>query len=115
MMLLAHGWPKLSNYGELLEKFPDPLGMGSGLSLFLAVSSEVGASVLIIAGLLTRLASVPLLITMLVAGFVVHGSDPFATQEKAFVYAVAYLALILTGPGRLSLDNLLHSRLWLKR
>lgn len=57
-MLTLHGWPKLSRYSELSKSFADPLGVGSAASLFLAVSAEVGASLLLIFGLATRLACV---------------------------------------------------------
>jgi putative oxidoreductase len=43
---------------------------------------------------------------MLVAGLIVHSADPWSTQEKAIVYAVPFLMLVFTGPGKLSVDAL---------
>lgn len=108
-MLFAHGWGKLMKFGVLSSKFPDPLGVGSALSLSLAIFAEVFCSLLLIVGLLTRVASVPLLMTMLVAAFVVHGGDPWKKKEFALLYAVPCLTLLFTGAGRYSVDA------WLSR
>ena len=105
VMLFAHGGGKLVNFADVSSKFPDPLGVGSPLSLGLAVFAEVFCAIAIMLGLFTRAAAVPLLITMLVAAFIVHGDDPFKKQEFALLYAVPFLALILTGPGRYSIDQ----------
>ena len=55
-------------------------------------------------GLKTRLASVPLIVTMIVAAFIVHAGDPFAKKELALVYLVGFLAIFFTGPGEYSVD-----------
>ena len=110
MMLLLHGWGKLMAYGSLADRFPDPIGLGPQISLFLAVFAEVGCAVLIIVGLGTRLAAGPLLVTMVVAALVVHADDPWSKKELALLYAVPLVTLILTGPGRFSLDELIMRR-----
>ena len=107
-MLISHGWGKLANFGAMSTKFPDLLGLGSQVSLSLAVFSEVFCSVFIILGLVTRWVSVPLLITMAVAFFIVHGSDPFKAKELAFIYMGAYATLIFTGAGDYSLDKIIR-------
>jgi len=103
-MLLGHGWPKLANFAAKSAHFPDPLGVGNSLSLSLAIVGEVLAPLLIILGLFTRLATVPLIITMVVAAVVVHGGDPWAKKEFALLYALPAIALLFTGGGRYSLD-----------
>jgi putative oxidoreductase len=46
---------------------------------------------------------------MLVAAFIVHATDPFfSKKEFALVYALYYLGLACTGPGRFSLDHMLR-------
>ncbi len=109
-MLMAHGWGKLTNFADKKDVFPDPLGVGSTVSLTLAVSAEVGAALLVVAGLLTRLATIPLMATMAVAFFLVHGGDPFRKRELALVYLVGYLVILLLGPGKFSLDHLIFGR-----
>ncbi len=110
-MLIPHGWPKLV---RLLEggqiKFFDPFGLGAGFSLLLAVLAEFFASILIALGLFTRLSSVSLIITMFVAAFLYHAADPFAKQEKAILYLVSYILLFITGPGKISLQNVLKEK-----
>lgn len=110
MMLLLHGWGKLAMYGDLAGRFPDPLGLGSQASLALAVLAEVGCALLVVIGLGTRLAAIPLLITMIVAAFIVHGDDPWSKKELALLYAAPMVTLILAGPGRWSLDEVIARR-----
>ena len=104
MMLFGHGLSKLERLGQQPLKFADPLGIGAGPSLGLAAFAEVVCAALLIAGLWTRLAATPLLVTMLVAAWVVHGADPWVKKELALMYAWPTLALMLTGPGRWSID-----------
>ncbi|MFR5955158.1 MAG: DoxX family protein [Odoribacter splanchnicus] len=59
-MMLSHGWAKLASFSTLSATFPDPLGVGSTLSLLLILFAEVGCSCLLIFGLMTRLAALPL-------------------------------------------------------
>lgn len=110
-MLFGHGWGKLMNFSAKKEVFPDPLGIGGTLSLGGAVFSEVVLAALIMVGFLTRLSAIPLIFTMLIAAFVVHGPDPFflpgKSKEPALIYLTAYLLLLFTGPGKYSVDSLL--------
>jgi len=104
-MIYGHGWPKLMRLlsGGPIE-FADPFGVGPAVSLGLAVFAEFFCSLLLMLGWRTRLALLPLIITMLVAIFHAHWGDPFGRWEKALLYLVPYLALLLTGPGWFSLD-----------
>lgn len=102
--MLTHGLPKLQKILAGDFGFADPIGVGPTFSLILTVGAEFFGALLIVLGLGTRLVSVPLMITMLVAAFIVHGSDPFGKQEFPLLYFVIYLALFLMGSGRFSLD-----------
>jgi putative oxidoreductase len=104
-MLLGHGWGKLTGFADLAGRFPDPLGVGSTASLVLAIFAEVVCALLLVVGLGTRFAAVPLVVTMLVAAGIVHAGDPWAKKELALVYAVPLLALVLTGGGRFALER----------
>lgn len=103
-MLFAHGAKKLARYAELSESFSDPLGVGPAASLALAVFAEALCALLVMAGAATRLAVVPLIITMLVAALIVHGDDPWSKKEFALLYALPFATLGLTGAGRFSVD-----------
>ena len=105
LMIFPHGLGKLLNFGSRTQNFPDPLGIGSFMSLSGAVFSEVVCSVMIILGIKTRWFSVPALFTMLVAAFIVHGNDPWMKKEKAILYAVVYLVLVITGGGKYSVRD----------
>ena len=111
LLLFAHGWPKLLHFQERLTNFADPIGMGPQVSFVLVVFAEVVCSILVMLGFLTRLAIVPLLIFFMVAAFVQHLPDPFGRKELPLLYAVSYLTILITGPGRYSLDSRLGIRI----
>src|ERR1051325_1174464 len=72
-LMLLHGLPKMEMlFSGNAAQFPSIMGMSSTLSLTLAVFAEVFCSVLVLSGLLTRLAVLPLAFTMLTAVFFVH-------------------------------------------
>lgn len=104
-LMLVHGLPKLMMLfsGDPVQ-FPGVMGMSPELSLGLAVFAEVLCSVLLIVGFGTRLASIPLIITMAVAVFYFHATDPFANQEPGLLYLLVYLVLLLMGSGKYSLE-----------
>lgn len=107
MLMLVHGWPKLMNFSAKAANFPDPLGVGSSLSLGMTVFAEFFCSLLIILGLGTRWASIPLTITMLVAWYL-HGvkwGDPWMQQEKAVLFLVSYVTIAIVGGGKWGLDS----------
>lgn len=105
-MMLTHGIPKIERLlGDEPVKFLDLFGIGPEISLGLAVFAEVICSILVMIGFQTRIASIPLLITMLTAAFVAHADDPFATKEKPLLFFLIFLGILIMGAGRISLDN----------
>ena len=111
MLLLGHGWGKLAGFAERSTRFADPIGIGPAPSLALAVFAEFFCSIAIVLGLFTRLAVIPPIILLLVAGLIAHGGDPWRVKELAFVYLAAFATLLMTGAGRFSLDAALARRL----
>jgi putative oxidoreductase len=110
-LMLRHGIPKLLGFGERAATFPDPLGVGHTTSLVLAICGEVGGSLLLIPGVLTRLAAIPFCTTMAVAFFLVHSNDTFDQAELALVYLIAGLVVLVGGGGRFSVDAWLLPKL----
>lgn len=106
LMLINHGWPKISNFAEKADRFADPFGIGSTASLLLVIFAEFFCSSLLILGLLTRYSLIPLIITMVVAAFVVHAGDPFREIESALFFLISYVVLFLTGAGKYSADHI---------
>lgn len=112
MMLTLHGWGKLANFSTLAGSFADPFGIGKAPSLVLAIVGELVASVLLIAGLYTRVAALLSGITMAVAFWTAHGGRLTGTGngEKAFVFLGVYVVLFVAGAGRFSLDAKLGAK-----
>ncbi len=104
-LMITHGLPKLTNFNQIVSdgQFIPVLG-SIWLGLALTVMAEFFMSVLLIAGLLTRITVVPLIVTMLVAVFVAHANDPLDVKEHALLFLFPYITLLLAGPGRFSVD-----------
>ena len=106
-MLYGHGWGKLMKFfGDGPPLFADPLAIGPEMSLYLVVFAEVICAILLMLGLFSRFATIPLIIAMLVAVVAVHIDDPFTKMEKALIYLLSYISLLIMGPGYYSLDRL---------
>jgi putative oxidoreductase len=106
-LLWLHGWNKVANFGTMREKFPDVLGIGSGAAnLALAAFGEVVCAALVVVGLFTRIAALGSAITMFVAFWVAHEHrlrGP-GNVELAFMFLGGFLALVVAGAGRYSID-----------
>lgn len=105
LLLTGHGWGKLLNVGERAARFADPIGLGPVVSFWLVVFAEVLCAGMVMIGLLTRVFTVPILIFLGVAAFIQHAQDPWPRRELPLLFAVPFVALLFTGPGRLSLDE----------
>ena len=104
-LMLTHGIPKLMKLVQGNMEFGDPIGIGSNLSFIFTVIAEAICPLLIIIGFKTKLATIPVIITMGVAAFLVHAADPIGTKEKALLYLFAFLVIALTGAGKYSVDR----------
>ncbi|MDG4946027.1 DoxX family protein [Weeksellaceae bacterium KMM 9713] len=111
VFMLTHGWGKMEALfsGEPIQ-FADPIGLGQEVSLVLAVFAEVLCAILLIIGLATRFAVIPLIFTMLVAALIVHADDPLAKQELPTLFAAMFAAVGLIGAGKYSVDYLLSKK-----
>lgn len=106
-MALAHGMgkvpPKAGFIGGVEAMgFPLPTVFAWGAGL-----AELVGGLLLALGLCTRPAALAIAGTMVVAAFVRHGGQPFATMELALLYLAVVLVFAVRGGGRLSLDHLL--------
>lgn len=107
VLLLSHGLQKFTNFSAMSGSFPDPLGVGSTMSLGLAIFAEMFCSMGFILGVLYRLALIPMIFTMGMAFFVIHGGDPFAVKELSFVYLAVFILMYIAGPGKFSVDRII--------
>lgn len=103
--MLTHGIPKIETLSNAAE-FPDPFGIGGLASLILCLIGEVLAPIFIIVGFKTKWAALPAAVTMIVAAFVVHANDNIGSKEHALLYLIAFIAIFLAGPGKLSVDRM---------
>lgn len=104
-MAVNHGLPKLLGFAAKSQTFGSFLPLPSPVSLGLAIFGELVCAALLVVGLGTRWAALPALFTMLVAAFGAHRSDPFGDGERALLFAIAFAAIGLLGPGPWSIDG----------
>ena len=111
-MLCNHGWDKLIHFSQTAGNFPDPLHIGSTVSLVLAILAEFACSALLAVGLITRLAALVLVIHLTVAFIVVHKMALTGAQngELAFIYLAGYVTIFLAGPGQYSADAVIFGK-----
>lgn len=107
LMFLQHGLPKLQKLFSGVEiKFANPIGIGDKPSFILVVFAEAICSILVMLGFFARLATVPIIITMLVIIFIVQQGKPLGDIELAIAYTMLFLFIALWGPGKYSVDSL---------
>jgi putative oxidoreductase len=108
-LMITHGYEKLQTLigGGKIE-FPDPIHVGATASLALTVFSEFFCSLMIIFGLWTRLALIPLIFTMCVIVGIMDWGSTLADKEHALLYLLPYIALFLLGSGKFSMDDKLR-------
>ena len=113
-MMLAHGLDKFNsgpaNFGQFLEQ---QVGLPAGVLLGWAVTllELVGGAMLII-GLLSRLVALLMTIELIGAIAFVTGSNGLIGAEgvgfeRDLAYIAGFIAVLLLGPGKPSLDHVL--------
>jgi putative oxidoreductase len=107
ILMIPHGYDKLQHFSERSQTFTNPFHLGSTVSLVLVIFAEFFCSCLIIFGLFTRLACIPLIITTCVIVFYSNHGNVFGKGEVAALYLIGYLALIFFGPGSVSVDKVI--------
>lgn len=107
ILMMDHGYDKLIHFSEYSHQFINFLGMGKTLSLALVVFAEFFCSLFLILGLFTRLATIPLIITMCVVIFSINNGKVFMQHESPALYLTGFLVLLIIGPGRISVDSMI--------
>jgi putative oxidoreductase len=105
LMLVMHGLDKIKHFSARAHNFSDPFHIGSTTSLSMVIFAEFFCAAFIILGLFTRLATIPLIIAMSVALFIANKGEFFGKGEMAGLYLAAFMVLLFTGPGKISLDR----------
>ncbi len=107
ILMAHHGYQKLTHFSDMQGKFMNFMGLGMTVSLSLVIFAELFCSILLILGLFTRLATIPLIIATCVMVFKAHGGDVFGDGEMATLYLTGYIVLLFVGPGRISVDGMI--------
>ncbi len=110
ILMIPHGYDKLVHFAAMKSSFLSFMRLSSTVSLSLSVFAEFFCAALLILGLFTRLALIPLVINMTVALYMAHGGDFFGKGQAAALFLVPYLVLLITGPGRYSVDGLINKK-----
>ena len=83
-IMLQAGWNKFAAFEGTVNWFGNSLGLPfPWLMVVLAGAAEFGGAILLLVGWFTRLISIPLMITMLVAAFLVHADNGWLTTSDA--------------------------------
>ncbi|NWA66534.1 DoxX family protein [Pseudomonas reactans] len=104
-LMWVHGVPKLLNYSEQLKLIEDPFHLGATVTLVLAIFAEVLCPLLIIAGVLVRLACLPILCVLLIALLVVHPDWTLFEAQFGWLLLIIFTTLLISGAGRLVLTQ----------
>lgn len=103
-------------FADIQDRFPFPFNLvPPEISWQIATWTELIGPVVLVLGLGTRFASVSLVILTLVAWASVHAGNGYNIVDNGYklplIYLVMFVPLLLSGPGKLSLDHWLGRRL----
>ena len=106
-LMIRHGYIKIISFNIEVTKMISLFGISPKICLLLVIFAEFFCSILLIIGLFTRLACIPLVITMAVALFIKHDGHFFGDGQIATIFLACYAAIFLLGPGRISIDSMI--------
>jgi putative oxidoreductase len=126
LLFALDGWAKLHHLDSVTEYFAKLNIPAPGFNALLVASTQLVCGTLLVVGLVTRLATLPLIMSMFVAILTaklkelgdLHGA--FAVIYgfmgfDEFTYLCVLVMILLLGPGRVSLDTLVVRKLgWQK-
>lgn len=113
VMFFQFGIRQLLNFQSVVQTFPSVMGMGNEVSLIVMIVIELLCSLLIMVGFMTRLATIPPIITMIIAEHyilttLIH-TPPYSILDTQpgylpVMFIGIYCFILLAGPGKISLD-----------
>lgn len=121
IMMVQFGVRQLSSFDTLSTSFPSVLGMSAEASLITMICIELGCSLFIMCGFLTRLMVLPLFFSMILAEHelltTMSISSAYPWTSPAYIpilFLGIYFFIMLVGPGKISVDyflslHMLHS------
>ena len=114
MMIALHGFQKIEMIirGEFGE-FPNPIGLGSALSLYVSGIAESVIALFLVFGFWTRFSALILSINMFVAIYW-HCAINNGGIELPLIYMFMYIVIVILGGGDISIDSTIKHRKFLK-
>ena len=109
VLFFVHGLDKMMNFNYLVDNYPSVLGFGSYMTLMVSIFCEFCCSLFLITGLLVRIMTIPMIISMGVAFFDIHDAM-MPEGELALIYFIVFIFLFLVGPGKFSIDYLIDTK-----
>lgn len=110
-LFFKHGLEKITHFSQMSAHFPNPLHVGSHVSLIFALLSDAICSLLVVLGMGTRVAAFVIVVNLGVALYFVHHLALRSEHGEMMVaFLAGFLALVFTGAGRFSLDWKLWGR-----
>lgn len=115
IVFLTTGWGKLHNLSQVTDYFTELHIPAPHAQAILVASTEFLGGLCLTVGLFTRLAALPLSVTMVVAILTakraeIDGINALFGFEE-FLYFTIFLWLAIAGPGKVSIDPLIVRRL----
>lgn len=107
---LAYGIKKITNFDNYVVLFSDKLDLPFPLlNLYIVIAVEVLGGLFILVGFLTRVTTIPLIITMITALFLVNIDNGFAASKFGMEIPLAYISILLVlfafGSGKYGIDR----------
>jgi putative oxidoreductase len=107
ILIMHHGYMKITDFEGTSRYMPVIFGMSLHVSAALVIFSELLCGFLFLIGLFTRFAVIPLIISTAVALIKAHNLDVFGKGELATLYIVAFVVVLIVGPGKASVDGMI--------
>ena len=109
-------WRGENWFADIQDQFPFPFNLlPAEFSWQLSTWTELVGPVALVLGLGTRFASAALVVLTVVAWVSVHAGNGYNVCDNGYklplIYLMMFLPLLLSGPGKLSLDHLIAQRL----
>jgi putative oxidoreductase len=102
-------------FAYVQEDFPFPFNViPIGISWFLATWTELLGALALVVGLGTRFAAFGLIVLDIVAWASVHAGNGYNVCDNGYklplIYLIMLIPLVLSGPGKASIDHLIRRR-----
>ena len=110
-LILVHGLKKIGVGAASSEHVPNPLHLPDVLNHGFASAANLLFPILVILGFFTRIAVLPILAVTFTGYLVVHAHDSLLVRDVPFMYSISFLLVLFIGPGKYSIDTIIHKRI----